>query len=96
MAAMKYVVTYRAVDDFQPLAREHFPTHQARFQAFAERGDLLMIGPLAEPPNGDAMAVFTTRAAAEEFVAGDPFVLSGIVAEWSVRAWNEVLTPDAG
>ena len=28
------------------------------------------------------MAVFTTRAAAEEFVRGDPFVLNGMVRNW--------------
>ena len=91
---MKYVLSYRAVDDFLPLAREHFPAHQTHFQRFADRGDLLMIGPMSEPPNGDAWAVFTSREAAEEFVAGDPFVARGIVAEWSVRAWNEALVPD--
>ena len=43
--------------------------------------------------NGDAMGVFTTREAAEEFVAGDPSVLHGVVAGHSVRPWNEVLQP---
>jgi uncharacterized protein YciI len=38
--------------------------------------------------------VFTTREAAEEFVAGDPFVGNGVVAEWSIRSWNEVLQPE--
>jgi len=91
---MKYVLSYRAVDDFLPLARQHAPAHRAHYQAFAERGHLLLIGPMSEPPNGDAMAVFASREAAEEFVAGDPFVVHGVVAEWSVRAWNEVLVPD--
>ena len=53
---------------------------------------LLMVGTFDEPMNGDAMGVFTTREAAEEFVAGDPFVVHGVVAEWTVRPWNEVLT----
>jgi uncharacterized protein YciI len=38
-----------------------------------------------------AMAVFTNREAAEEFIAGDPFVVNGVVAKWSLREWNEVL-----
>jgi uncharacterized protein len=37
------------------------------------------------------MGVFTTREAAEEFIAGDPFVRHGVVASWTVRPWNEVL-----
>ncbi len=32
-----------------------------------------MAGPLGNPPEG-AMAVFTTREAAEEFIKGDPVV----------------------
>jgi hypothetical protein len=38
--------------------------------------------------------VFTSREAAEEFVAGDPFVLGGVVASHELRPWNEVLVPD--
>jgi uncharacterized protein len=43
--------------------------------------------------NGDAMGIFTSRAAAEEFIAGDPFVLNGVVATWTLRPWNEILQP---
>ena len=92
---MKYVLTYRAVEDFLPLARKHGPAHVARLHEFHDRGVLLLIGPLAEPVNGEAMGVFTTREAAEEFVSGDPFVVNGVVAEWSIRPWNEVLQTDS-
>ena len=92
---MKYVLTYRAVPGFLPLAREHGPAHVARLHEFHDRGVLLMVGTMDEPVNGDAMGIFTTREAAEEFVAGDPFVVHGVVAEWTVRPWNEVLQPDA-
>ncbi|MGY1821753.1 YciI family protein [Geodermatophilus sp. SYSU D00079] len=90
---MKYVMTYRAVEDFLPLARRHGPAHVARLHEFRDRGLLLMVGTFDEPLNGDAMGVFTTREAAEEFIAGDPFVQGGVVAEWRVRPWNEVLVP---
>ena len=50
-----------------------------------------MIGPFADPREG-AMAIFTTREAAEEFAAEDPFVVNGVVASWRVREWNEALT----
>ena len=52
-----------------------------------------MVGPFNDPPLGDAMGVFTTREAAEEFVRLDPFVISGIVGTWTIREWNEVLAP---
>ena len=90
---MKYVMTYRAVEDFLPLAQKNYPAHSARVDEFAQRGDLLMVGTFDEPMNGEAMGVFTTREAAEEFIAGDPFVVNGVVAQWTVRPWNEVLQP---
>ena len=91
---MKYVLRYTAADGFLPLAQENFAAHSARAQEFAARGVLLMAGVLDEPTNGDAMAVFTSREAAEEFVADDPFVVNGVVAEWTVRPWNEALVPE--
>jgi uncharacterized protein len=92
---MKFVLRYTAVDGFLPLAQANFPAHSARAQDFAARGVLLMIGVLDEPMNGDAMGIFTSREAAEEFASGDPFVVNGVVAEWTVRPWNESLVPDA-
>ena len=42
---------------------------------------------------GEALGVFTSREAAEEFVRDDPFVRHGVVAGWTVRPWNEILQP---
>lgn len=52
-----------------------------------------MIGPFTDPPAGSAMGIFATRAAAEAFVAADPFVSQGIVTRFTIREWNEVLRP---
>lgn len=87
----KYVLSYHSVPDFLPLAQQHFPAHFARLTAFHQRGELLMVGTLLDPPNGDALGVFASREAAEEFVAGDPFVVNKVVASWSVRPWQEIL-----
>ena len=88
---MKYVLTYHAAEGFAPRARELFPEHQAHFLAFHARGLLLMIGPFTDEPAGDAVAIFTTRQAAEDFARADPFMLNGLIADWSVREWNEAL-----
>jgi uncharacterized protein YciI len=87
---MKYVMSYETNAEHLPLARLHFPAHRARLDEFHARGTLLMAGPYADPADG-AMGVFTTRAAAEEFVAGDPFVLCGLVKACTIREWNEIL-----
>ena len=90
---MKYVVFYESADDLAARAPAHFAAHAARYQEFVERGELLMIGPFGNPQEEGSMAVFTTRAAAEDFVAGDPFVLHGVVKAWHIREWNEALVP---
>jgi uncharacterized protein YciI len=87
---MKYVLFYETVDDFRSNAQLHFPAHRARWAEFHARGTLLLIGPFADAEAG-AMAVFTTREAAEEFARSDPFVLHGVVRTWHIREWNEAL-----
>jgi len=37
------------------------------------------------------MSIFTTREAAEEFATGDPFVRNGVVSNWRILGWNEIL-----
>jgi len=54
-----------------------------------------MIGPFADAQEDGAMAIFTNREAAEEFVRGDPFVLAGVVRKWTILDWHEALVPDA-
>ena len=90
--ATRYVLFYENGDN-RAAAPEFFPAHQARYQEFMRRGVLLSVGPLTDG-GGGAMAVFTSREAAEEFVAEDPFVLNGVVSsKWLVREWREV-TPE--
>jgi uncharacterized protein YciI len=90
--ATRYVLFYDTGENYPAGAREHFPAHQARYQEFMRRGVLLSVGPFTDGAGG-AMAVFTSRDAAEEFVAEDPFVLNAVVGKWHVREWHEV-TPE--
>ena len=87
----KYVLVYDSSDDVLELAPRHFAAHRARYEDFHGRGLLLMIGTFADARRDGAMAVFTTCEAAEEFAAGDPFVLNEVVRAWEVREWNEEL-----
>ena len=90
---MKYVLFYEPADDVLTRAPEHFPAHSKRIEEFHARGDILMVGTFGDPQRQGSMAVFPTRAAAEEFVAGDPFVLNGVVRRHELREWDEVLAP---
>ena len=90
---MKAVVLYQSAKDVLEKARLHFPAHKARLDAFHARGDLIAVGPWADPREG-AMAVFRSRAAAEEFIREDPFVLNGVVVSHQIKDWNETLLGD--
>ena len=85
----KYVLLYESADDVIEKAPVHYGAHSERLDRFHREGRLLMVGPFGDPQAEGSMAIFTTREAAEEFVADDPFVLNGVVRGWQIREWNE-------
>jgi uncharacterized protein YciI len=88
---VKYALIYETAPDGMSRAAENFPAHRARYEAFHERGTLLMVGPFTD--RSGALSVFTTREAAEEFAREDPFVVNGVIGKWEIHEWNEVLAP---
>ncbi len=90
---MKAVLFYEPADDVLERAPLHYPEHRAWLDEFHARGALLMVGPFGDPQAEGSMAVFRSRASAEEFLAGDPFVEHGVVAGWEIRDWDEILVP---
>lgn len=84
---MKTVLFYDLAEDGLSRVPAHYEAHAARLKEFQGRGVLLMAGPLGNPPEG-ALSIFTDRAAAEEFVAGDPFVVNGVVGKWRLVEWD--------
>ena len=62
---MKAVVFYESADDLAEKAPLHAGPHRARWSEFADRGELLMIGPFVNALEDGAMGIFTTREAAE-------------------------------
>jgi len=90
VADNKAVVFYEAAPNVMELAPLHFAAHKARLDVFQARGELLAVGPFADPREG-SLAVFSDRTAAESFVAQDPFVLNGVVSKHTVKEWREIL-----
>lgn len=85
----KYVVLYEAAENIAEKAPLHYAAHSERLEEFHADGRLLLVGPFADPQTQGSMAIFTSREAAEEFAAGDPFVLEGVVAGHEIREWHE-------
>ena len=93
---MHYLLLYDLVDDYverrAPLRAEHL----ALARAAEARGELVLGGALANPPDR-AVLLFRgdSPAAAEAFAQGDPYVKNGLVRSWRVREWTTVVGRDA-
>lgn len=87
---MHYLLLYDTAPDF--LARR--PAHRAGHLAFVRdahaRGELVLAGALADPPDGGVL-VFRAEGQAEAFAAADPYVTNGLVTGWRVRKWATVV-----
>jgi uncharacterized protein len=90
---MKFVVFYEMTPDSMAGLMQHFAEHKARLDDFHARGLCLAAGPLGDPPEG-AMGLYTTREAAEEFIAGDPFVLNKLISKWRIVQWMPTYLDD--
>lgn len=88
---MKAVLFYEASDTPMDKIIEAYPRHKAVVDAFHARGDLLAVGTFADPVKDGSMAVFRDRAAAETFVAEDPFAVEKLVRSAVIKDWNETL-----
>ncbi|HXT95580.1 MAG TPA: YciI family protein [Polyangia bacterium] len=65
-----------------------YPRHKLFLDQFVARGEVVGVGPFVDPAGGN-MALFRTRAAAEAFAAGDPFLLEGLVGAYQIKDWAD-------
>ena len=68
-----------------------YPRHKIVVEKFIARGVVVGIGPFDDLGN---MAIFKTRAAAEEYIMEDPFILEGVVRSIRIRDWKDSLLPE--
>ncbi len=88
-----YALFYReVVPDFISRRTAFRDEHLGLAREAHARGELVLAGALAEPPDG-ALLVFRGEnpAFAEEFVSKDPYVLNGLVKRWEIRPWTVVV-----
>ncbi len=87
---MKAVVIAEASGAGMEEIMKIFPRHKAIVEKFIAQGVVVGIGPFDDLGN---MAIFKTRAAAEEYVKEDPFILEGLVKSVRIRDWKDSLLP---
>ena len=89
---MHYLLFYDVVDDYLNRRIPFRAAHISLARQAVARGELVLGGAFADPPDG-AVLLFrgTSPAAAETFAASDPYVRNGLVRKWYVREWTTVV-----
>jgi uncharacterized protein YciI len=87
-----FALLYKTSDNFIERRAPFREEHLRLAREANARGELVLAGAFADPPDG-ALIVFhsASKAAAEEFARRDPYVINGLVAHWEVRPWTVVV-----
>lgn len=91
---MHYLLMYDLADDYMTRRAPLRAAHIGLARESVARGELVLGGALANPPDGSILLFRgDSPAAAEAFAKSDPYVLNGLVKSWRVREWTTVLGP---
>jgi uncharacterized protein YciI len=92
-----YLLEYVLIDDYLARRAAFREVHLAQAREAHLRGDLILAGALAEPPDR-AVLVWRTddRSVVESFADADPYVRNGLVTSWTIRPWTVVIGEAAG
>lgn len=87
-----YALIYHFVDDYMERRAQFREEHLKLAKQLNERGELLLGGAFADPPD-KALLVFRVadKSVVEEFVSNDPYVKNGLVVKWEIRPWTVVI-----
>jgi uncharacterized protein YciI len=90
-----YLLIYDTAPDYLERRGQYRNEHLALAWAASDRGALVLGGALSDAENRYPNAVLMFRgdspAAAEAFVAADPYVQHGLIRSWRVMRWHTVI-----
>ena len=89
---MHFLVIYEFTPDYIQRRAPYRGEHLRLAWEAQERGELILGGALADPPD-KAVILFQGEddRAARDFASKDPYVTSGLVTQWTVRPWTTVV-----
>jgi len=90
---MKHFLLFYEVSSNYLERRPQFRAEHLKLAWEAQRrGDIVVAGALADPPDG-AVLMFQGEdsSVAERFAEADPYVSNGLVTRWYVREWTTVV-----
>jgi len=87
-----YALIYHFVDDYMELRTQCREEHLKLAKQLNERGELLLGGAFADPPD-KALLIFhvADKSVVENFVSKDPYVQNGLAKKWEIRPWTVVI-----
>jgi uncharacterized protein YciI len=87
-----YLLFYELVDDYLERRPAFRDEHLGLARQAHERGELVLAGAYADPPDGAALAFRgEDDSVVQAFVAQDPYVREGLVKRWTIRQWTVVI-----
>ena len=87
-----YLLEYVLVDDYLVRRASLRESHLALAREANRRGDLVLAGALADPPDRAVLLWRTDdRSVVERFAEDDPYVRDGLVTSWTIRPWTVVI-----
>lgn len=91
---VQMTTAFTSLEQARTTATDTMRQHLERSRELHRQGVLVMAGAFLDVPDRPVhtMAVLTTRAAAETYGREDPFVTAGLVQDWEVREWANMLT----
>ena len=89
-----YLLYYNFKAGIDARLQELLPVHRGLLEACFERGEIIMAGAFADSMS-DTLGIWTSRQALDAFLQQDPFLAGGLIRDWSVREFHEMLDSTA-
>ena len=94
MPEQLHILFYEYVPDVVERRASHREGHLALIRRWYDEGRIVMAGGLGDPPHAGLIVLRADdpQAAAEAFVAEDPYQPAGLVTSWRVEPFLNVTT----
>ncbi|WP_269520910.1 YciI-like protein [Alteromonas sp. BMJM2] len=89
---MFFLLTYTVIPGYLEARQQYRQQHIQLANEAAQRGELCLGGALSDPTDS-AVLLFKggSDEVAKQFAKSDPYVVNGLVTNWTVRQWNIVI-----